>query len=120
MDTQTQSKLRNVIKLSHRVTIYVPSRNLTGALLKDRSGHVTDALEFLTDKFGGATATEAVGYWRGAAGILIPEDVTLVFAYAKELTSTVVDEIVQFVETKKSSMGQESVAIEIDGEMYII
>jgi hypothetical protein len=61
-----------------------------------------------------------LGYWRLATGEMQSESVTVVFAYAKDLTETSVARVVALAESIKETANQESVAIELDGEMYFV
>ncbi len=110
--------LRNLFKLSHRVRIYSPTRNHAGVILENPPRQIT--LEFLTDACGGATVTPAVGCWRGISGLLVQETVDLVFAYREHLDADFIDKLLVFCEGIKLTTSQESIAVEIDGEMYFV
>lgn len=109
--------LSNLFKLSHRVTVYVPSKQRDG---RPAPALVESTTAALADTFGGATASTALGYWRLATGEMQSESVTVVFAYAKELDETSVARVVTLAESIKAAANQESVAIELDGEMYFV
>lgn len=114
------SKLKNLFRLSHKVTFYVPSTmDVDNAV--DNTAQVERVASALSGWFGGATSTPAVGYWLSPAAGLVAEKTVVVFAYASEgdLTDHVED-VVELAETVKTEMGQEAVAVEIDGEMYFI
>lgn len=112
--------LKNCIKLSSSVKIYVPSTfNVLEAI--DSNQHVTHALTFLSAKFGGSTATKAMGAWVMNNGKLVMEDITMVLSYCnqQELTNAIED-IYEYCLQLKSELKQESIALEINGEMYLV
>jgi len=113
-------QLKNCIKLSSRITIYVPA-TINANEQADNSEQVDKTASFLASCFGGATSSPAVGYWLSASHGLIRENTTIVFAYAEqsELEKNV-DSLVEYCENLKLEMGQESIALEINGEMYFI
>lgn len=114
-------KLKNAIKLSHRVAVYVPSRTEQGGAAES---FADEAATLLSGLFGGATSSDAVGYWvhdsGPLVGSLVRESVRLVFAYAEALTEESVDAVVALCEKIKREAQQEAVALEIDGELYLI
>lgn len=56
------SKLKNMIELSSRLTVYVPSTKNINEVI-DNTEYVNKTASMLSEYFGGATATEASGYW---------------------------------------------------------
>lgn len=116
----TNSKLKNLFKLSHKVTVYVPGTN--GATTEaDNTEVVNHVASNLSSFFGGATSSPAVGYWVSGIHGLIRENTTIVFAYATEHDLYEhVDDVVELCEEMKRTLAQESIALEIDGEMYFI
>lgn len=114
------AKLQNLIRFSHKVTIYVPGTQ--GANTEaDNAEWVDRTAQTLSEMFGGATSTPGRGYWMSTQHGLIRENTTLVFAYAKEadlIASS--DALVEYLETMKQGMEQEAVAMELDGEMLFV
>lgn len=119
MDIQN-AKLKACIKLSHKVTVYVPATSGVSTAA-DNTEQVRRTASLLADCFGGSTSTAALGYWLSPVAGLIAENTTVVFAYAAEADLQAnVGRVVEHCEALKVEMGQEAVACEIDGDMYFI
>jgi len=117
----TVKRLRNykeIITLSHKVTVYVPSES-GGQPLSNRQEILDYTLAELARICGGATSTEALGYWQSPTGRVVRERVTLVYAFCADLDGAI-DDVVTLVESVKAESRQESMAFEIDGELYLI
>lgn len=114
------AKLKNVFKLSSRVTLYVPStRNVNEEA--DTSSYVEKAAELFSRLFGGSTVTPALGYWLSPAQGLVKEKTTLVFSYCSDSQLEAgIEEVVGFCEKLKEELDQEAIAVEINGELYLI
>jgi hypothetical protein len=113
-------QLKNCIKLSSRITIYVPATMNTSEQT-DNSRQVDKTASFLASCFGGATSSPAIGYWLSASHGLVRENTTIVFAYAEQSAlEKNIDSLVQYCENLKQEMTQENIALEINGEMYFI
>ena len=116
--TINNAKLKNCIKLSSKITVYVPATdNINEAV--DNTEQVKAAAALLMNLFGGATSTPALGYWLSPAAGLVAENTTMVFAYAadKDLQDHI-GEVVDFCEAMRNDMHQDAVALEVNGEMY--
>jgi len=112
--------LKNCIKLSSSVKIYVPS---TIDVNKDfdNSVWVDATMKLLSQCFGGSTASLALGAWVSSAGQLVKEDVTLVFAYAEQSQlETNIEMIYNFCLDMKTKLGQEAIALEVNNELYLV
>jgi len=118
--TINNAKLQHCFKLSSKITVYVPA---TADVDKaaDNTEQVKATAALLSGLFGGATATPALGYWLSPAAGLVAENTTVVFAYAadKDLQEHIA-EVVEHCEKLKADMGQEAIALELNGEMYFI
>ncbi len=111
--------LKNAFALRHRVTLYVPgTRDVDKAA--DNSVYVDRVCATLSELFGGATSTPALGYWVSTERGLIKERTTMAFAYAETLNDDNISAIVDLSEWLKKELGQETIAVEIDGVMYFI
>ena len=113
-------KLKNLVKLSSKVAVYVPS-TLQVSESVDNSERVKRTLEFLSEKFGGATSTKAIGCWVSTEKGLIREAVEICYAY----TDTVgleanIEAVIEHCEMLKKEMGQEAVSLEINNELYFV
>ena len=83
--------------------------------------NVKKTAALLSELFGGATSTPALGYWMSPAAGLVAEATTVVFAYAADAAlQEHVGRVVELCEELKREMGQEAIALEINGEMYFI
>ena len=104
--TINNAKLKACIKLSSKVTVYVPATN-----------GVADA----ADNTEQVKKTAALGYWLSPVAGLVAENTTVVFAYASDADlQNGIAAVVDHCEALKQEMGQEAVALEINGEMYFI
>ena len=112
--------LKNCIKLSSKVTVYVPATSDVNNAI-DNSEYVNKTAALLSQYFGGATSSPAIGYWLSNNVGLVRENTTIVFAYASESDLAAhVDDVVAWCDSMRQEMGQEAVALEINGEMYFI
>lgn len=113
-------KLINMFKLSSKVTIYVPSTKDINIEI-DNKEYVDKTATLLSNLFGGATSTEALGYWTSPTKGLVKEKSTMVFAYCtdKDLQEKI-EEVINHCEKLKNELTQDSIALEINGEMYFI
>lgn len=116
----TNARLKNVFKLSSKITVYVPATiNINEAI--DNTEYVNRAATLLSECFGGATSTDALGYWKSPTAGLVKENTTLVFAYAAEADlKKNLDKVIDFCEELKEEMKQDSVALELNGEIFFI
>lgn len=113
-------KLQNCFKLGSKITIYVPSTVDVDKQVSNTK-YVSAVAEKLSVLFGGATSTPARGYWVSENGKLVKESTTLVFAYADtQALEKHIDEVVELCEWLRNEMTQETVALELNGEMYFI
>ena len=112
--------LKNCIKLSSQVKIYVPSTtNISEA--SESMEWIDKSLDLLSKEFGGATASSALGAWISHKGSLIKESITVVFAYCRqEQLEKSIEKIYDFCMKMKNELKQESIALEINGEMYLL
>ena len=113
-------KLKNLIKLSSKVAIYVPSTVNINCQI-DNSKYVEKTGRFLSEYFGGATSTKCVGMWMSNSEGLVKEKTTLVFAYCtSEQLEKNIDAVIDYCISLKNELKQESIALEVNGEMYFI
>ena len=113
-------KLKNCFKLSSKVTVYIPS---TADINKeiDNTEYVNKTATLLSECFGGATSTPALGYWTSPTAGLVKEKTTLVFAYADEKSlNENLDKVITWCENVKAELSQDAIALELNGEMYFI
>ena len=112
--------LKNCMKLSSKITVYVPATNGVNEAT-DNTQQVKRSAALLSELFGGATSTPALGYWLSPMAGLVAENTTVVFAYASDTAlQEHIGKVVDLCEGLKVEMGQEAIALEINGEMYFI
>ena len=114
------SKLQNLFKLSSKITVIVPATiNINKEI--DNTPYVDRAAALLSECFGGATATQTIGYWTSPTAGLVKEKSTTVFAYCKEADlQEKADKVIEFCMELKEELKQDAIAMEINGEMYFI
>lgn len=113
-------KLKNLIKLSSKVAIYVPSTVSVNHKI-DNDEFVERTGKLLSNYFGGATSTKCVGMWMSSTEGLVKEGTTLVFAYCtSEQLEENIDAIIDYCINLKNELKQDAIALEVNGEMYFI
>lgn len=113
-------QIAGVVKLDSRVSVYVPSTTGTDKLTDNRA-QVEKVAAKLAAMFGGATATEARGYWCSQSAGLVGEGVTIVYSAATpEAVQEHAAEVVRLCQQIKQDMQQEGVSLDVDGTLYII
>ena len=109
-----------VFDLDSKVTIYVPSTNNVNVPV-DNAEQVKKVIGELSEMFGGATASNALGGWVCGNGEVLLEKVTVVYSFC---TSTQLDEkaeqIIGICERLKKEMSQEAVTLEINGQCKFV
>lgn len=112
--------LKNCIKLSSSVKIYVPS-TINVSEYKESDEWINKTLDLLSHEFGGATCSDALGAWITNKGELIKESITLIFSYCKQLElEKSINKIYDFCLNMKVKLKQESIALEVNGELYLV
>jgi len=106
--------------LRNRIAIYCPTRDSDGQSIPNAQVLVTEALSALSELFGGATATLSQGAWINDKGALILEDITIVYAFAAELGSAVIEKVEALCEKIKTDGRQEAVSLEVNGELFFV
>jgi hypothetical protein len=115
-----KNKLKNMIKLRSRLTVYVPStKNVKESI--DNEKYVDNCAKMLSEYFGGATSTPAIGYWLSESHDVVKEKTVMVFAYANDSDlDKHIDDVVSWCEKLKKELSQEAIALEVNGDMYFI
>lgn len=108
--------------LSHRIAVYVPSTTQVELeLTADEHEHwVRTSLRTLSALFGGATALSAHGGWVTDQGNLVVETVTVVYSFAGDFSVSQLQAVRQLAAAIRETLGQEAVAVEIDGELFFV
>lgn len=100
----------------HNVTLTTDTDKPT-----DNREQVEKVAAKLSAMFGGATATEARGYWCSQSAGLVGEGVTIVYSAATpEAVQAHAAEVVELCRQIKQDMQQEGVSLDVDGTLYII
>jgi hypothetical protein len=107
--------------LPERIAIYVPSTvNVNEpASAEIVQNWVTETRRFLSTEFGGATSIAAIGSWN-SNGVVITEDVTIVYAFASKLTDVETDKVFAFAAALRDTFSQEAVSVEINGKLVLV
>lgn len=112
--------LKNCIKLSSSVRVYVPSTVNVNQCI-DSQEWTDKALKFLSECFGGSTASNALGAWVSNNGELVKENVTMVFSYANQADlESSIEKVYNFCLEMKMALTQEAIALEVNGELYLV
>ena len=110
---------KTAVRLNKRVALYVPS-TVDVDVSVNSSEEVAAAARFLSALFGGATATEASGFWVSDERGLVSEAVTIVYAYGgAEAVEAALDSIEAYAVALRERMRQEAVSVEIGNELLI-
>lgn len=112
--------LKNCVKLSCSVKIYVPSTvNVNQSF--DSQEWVDKTLKFLSDEFGGSTASKALGAWVSNRGELVKENVTMAFSYTSQTQlEQSIEKVYDFCLDMKAKLSQEAIALEVNNELYLV
>lgn len=119
---KNKKTLKNLFKLSHKVSLYVPTKDKNN---KDLPQELIDQMVELTaSKFsevnGGATSTTALGYWKAAvSGELIKEKIVVVFSYSNDLEKSI-EVAIEIGEQLKKIASQDAISLEVNNELYFI
>lgn len=116
----TNARLKNMFSLRSKITVYIPATTDIDKVI-DNTEYVNRAAILLSECFGGATSTDALGYWVSSTAGLVKENTTMVFAYAGEdELKKDLDKVIDFCESLKVEMKQDAIALELNGEMFFI
>lgn len=106
--------------LDSKVAIYVPS-TINVSEETDNRKQVLNVIRRLSEMFGGATASDAVGGWVSQSGEVIVEKVKVVYSFCTtgQLKDRI-DDILSICEDIKNEMKQEAVTLEINGQVKFV
>lgn len=114
------SKLQNLVKLSSKVTVYIPSTTDIDKPI-DNTPYVDGVASKLSAMFGGATSTPALGMWVSPTAGLVKEHTTIVYAYCTDADlQEHIEQVIEICENLKTELKQDAISLEINGEMYFI
>lgn len=108
--------------LTHSVAVYVPSTRDVDTPLAEAEikALVQRTGEFLTERFGGATAVVGTGYYVAKDGRLVTELVTRVYAFSSQVTTSDRLAVIEYAAQLRDEIGQESVSVEVDNKLRFI
>jgi hypothetical protein len=121
MNSKNKKSLKNLFKLSHKVSLYVPTKDKNNIDLPAEL--IQKMIDITASKFsevnGGATSTEALGYWKSVAGELIKEKIVVVFSYSNNLEKSI-EAAIETGEQLKEIANQDAISLEVNNELYFI
>lgn len=108
------------LQRNNHIGIFIPTTFDVNNYI-DTSEYIDRTLEFLGERFGGATSEEAKGIWNSEEIGLVGEKLFKVHTYAtsKDLKKFM-DEVVEFVKVIKEELKQEAMAMEINQKLTLI
>lgn len=108
------------LERTNQVSVFIPTTVEVNQTL-DTSEYVKQTLDFLGERFGGATCKEAQGVWNSDEAGLVGEKVFIVHTYATQGDlNKYLDEVVEFIEKLKQELKQEAMALEINQKLTLI
>lgn len=112
--------LKNLIALSCNIKIYVPS-TIESNQDFDSSKLVNHTLAFLSNIFGGATSYNALGCWFSTNHGLIKEKIFICESFCtSEKLDENIEKVIDYCETLKNQLKQESIALEINNSLHLV
>ena len=123
IETQSKNKLKATFELPLELVVYVPSTTTADRKISDEEfEHRIDYVEtYLSDLFGGYSATEVEGGYVSDEKGLIQEDVMKVTAFGQ--VDNFEDKFNQLLHQVKmwcEEWGQESIGFEFEGDLFYI
>ncbi len=108
------------LQRNNHIGIFIPTTYDVNNYI-DTTDYIDRTLEFLGERFGGATSEEAKGIWNSEEIGLVGEKLFKVHTYAtsKDLKKFM-DEVVEFVGVIKDELKQEAMAMEINQKLTLI
>jgi CRP-like cAMP-binding protein len=108
------------LERTHTIGVFIPSTMDVDVMI-DPDQYINETLNFLAERFGGATSREASGVWLSEAAGLVGEKVHIVESYMSQSDlNTYLDEIVSYVKHLKHTLRQEAMALEVDRKLTLI
>ena len=115
-----EKELKFKFDLNCKWAIYVPSTMNVNEHI-DNTKEVERVIGELSDLFGGATATPALGGWRCADGKVVTEQVTIVYAYCTtEQSVEHADRVVDIARRIAREYKQECVTVEYNNQVAFV
>ena len=106
--------------LDSKVAIYVPS-TINVNEETDNTAQVIRIIRRLSELFGGATASDAVGGWVAENGQTVIEKVKIVYSFCtSEMLKQHISTIIEICDELKTEMSQEAITLEINGQVKFV
>ena len=106
--------------LNAKVAIYVPSTTDVNQPC-DNKEYVNKVMTEFSKWFGGCTSTPAVGGWVSNSGVLVVENVTIVYAFCTpESFGEHFEEVYTLATEIRDEMKQEAVTLEYNGQVKFV
>jgi CRP-like cAMP-binding protein len=108
------------LERTHTIGVYIPTTVDVDQKI-DTLQYKKAAMEFMAERFGGATSYAANGVWSSKESGLVGEEVHIVESYMTQGDINLyLDEIVNFVKVMKDELKQEAMALEVDRKLTLI
>ena len=109
------------MKLTKKVIIYIPSRQCDDKLISNRTMIISDTRKKLAATFGGSTSIQSsIGTWILRNGSPQHEQIEQVYAYPDNVTDNTKRVLKRYASKLKRICNQESIAYEIDNNLFLI
>ena len=115
--------LSSLFSLPHSVSVVVPSTIDVDSMMEasEVEATVNATIRDMSLFFGGATATKGRGGWVSNDLGLVTEDVTIVESSCTEdALNAHISGVIKMCLRLKADMGQESVALKVDGKLFLV
>jgi hypothetical protein len=114
--------LQNLIKLAQNVKVFVPSTTAVNKAGDELQGvYVRKFMELMSGEFGGSTSYRAIGAWLSTTEGLVTENVTIVEGFAPDATfEKGLNKVLKLAAKMKRAMGQEAIAIQVNGDLFLL
>lgn len=108
------------LERTHNIAVFIPTTMDVDQPINTEA-YVKEVLNFMAERFGGATSREASGVWNSDEVGLVGETVNIVESYMnRQDMNLYLDEIVALVKRLKLELGQEAMALEVDRKLTLI
>lgn len=105
---------------TNQVGVFIPTTFDVDSKV-DTSMYVQQTLNFLAERFGGATSKEVSGVWNSDKVGLVGEKVFIVHTYVTpSALNEHLDEVIEYVKELKVVMRQEAMALEVNRKLTLI
>ncbi|WP_448518094.1 cyclic nucleotide-binding domain-containing protein [Rhodoflexus sp.] len=108
------------LERNNNIGIFIPTTIDVNKAI-DARPYVERTLNFLAERFGGATSKQADGVWNSEQAGLVGETVYVVYTYVTHHDmNRHLDEVIEYVKSLKKELRQEAMAMEINKKLTLI